>query len=74
MVDFFTTVDLNAINARTGNLLYKPADITRALKDVNDVIKTLASTRQKVIQEIAEDAKGKGGREINYFEKSKQDR
>ena len=40
----------------------------------SDVIKTLGSLKEKVIQEIAEDAKGKGGREINYFEKAKDER
>jgi hypothetical protein len=74
MIDFFATVDLGATNARNGSLLYKPADITRALKDVNDVIKTLGALKSKVIQEINEDAKGKAGREINYFEKSKTER
>ena len=74
MIGFFTTFDLSAKNLKTGTLLYKPADITRALKDVNDVIRTLTSTRQKVIEELAEDSKGKGNRSINYFEKSKKDR
>jgi len=74
MVDFFSSVDLTATNQRTGTLLYKPADITRALKDVNDVIKTLGALKSKVIQEINEDAKGKAGREINHFEKSKTER
>lgn len=74
MVDFFATFDLNATNPRTGTLLYKPADITRTLKDVNDVLKTMGALKEKVIMEIAEDAKGKGNRDINYFEKSKKDR
>jgi hypothetical protein len=59
---------LNKVNPRTGNPLYKPADITRALKEVNDIIRTLNSIKEKVYQELAEDSKGKAGREINYFE------
>ncbi len=43
-------------------------------KDVNDVIKTLSALKVKVMQEIAEDAKGKAGRDINHFEKSRKDR
>lgn len=74
MINFFTTFDLSAKNPRTGTLLYKPVDITRALKDVNDIIRTLTTTRQKVIEELADNVKGKGGREINYFEKNKKDR
>lgn len=73
MTTFFTDFDLKSTNSKTGALLYKPADITRALKDVNDVIKTLGAMKEKVIQEIAEDSKGKAGREINHFEKSKND-
>lgn len=69
MVDFFTNVDLNARNSRTGALLYKPADLTRALKDTNDILKTLTSMKENVYKELAESAKGKGDREINYFEK-----
>jgi hypothetical protein len=37
---------------------------------VNDVFKTLGSLKSKVEQELYEDTKGKGGREINYFEKT----
>jgi hypothetical protein len=74
MIDFFTTFDLSATNPRTGTLLYKPADITRTLKDVNDVIKTMAALKEKVLMEIAEDARGKGNRDINYFEKAVKDR
>ena len=74
MVNFFTTFDLSATNPRTGTLLYKPADITRTLKDVNDVIKTMGALKEKVLMEIAEDARGKGNRDINHFEKAKKDR
>ena len=74
MADFFIDFELDTPNPKTGNPLYKPADITRALKDVNDIIKTLGALKDKVIQELNEDAKGKAGREINYFEKPKHDR
>lgn len=74
MIGFFTTFNLSAKNPKTGTLLYKPVDITRALKDVNDIIRTLTTTRQKVVEELADSVKGKGGRDINHFEKSKHDR
>jgi len=74
LVEFFNTIDLDARNLRTGALLYKPKDITNALKDVKDILKTLSSLRSEVIQELYEDVKGKAGREINYFEKAKIDR
>lgn len=69
MIEFFENFDLMAVNSRTGNLLYKPADITRALKDVNEILKTMTSLKEKVYQELYEDSKAKGGREVNYFEK-----
>jgi hypothetical protein len=74
LVEFFNTIDLDARNGRTGALLYKPKDITTALKDTKDILKTLGSLKSEVVQELYEDAKGKAGREINYFEKAKIDR
>ena len=74
MNEFFINFDLNKVNFKTGTLLYKPADITRALKDVNEVLKTLGGLKVKVQQELYEDVKGKAGREINHFEKSKNER
>jgi hypothetical protein len=69
MIDFFNDVDLNKKNSRTGNPLYKPADITKALKDTYEILKTMNSLKEKVHQEIYDSSKGKGGRVINYFEK-----
>lgn len=74
MVDFFTTFDLTETNIKTGHPLYKPADITRALKDVDVVLKTLNALKSKVIQELYDDSKAKGGREINHFEKAPNER
>ena len=68
MIDFFNTLDMTTTNSRSGNPLYKPAEITRALKDTNDIIKTLGALKDKVEQEIFESSTGKGGREINFFE------
>jgi hypothetical protein len=70
MKDFLNTIDLTTTTPRTGAPLYKLADITRGLKDVADVVKTLNSLKAKVYLEIFEDSKGKSGREINYFEKT----
>ena len=66
---FFLDFDMNDTNERTGNPLYKPADITRALKETSEILKTLGSLREKVEQEIFESGKGKAGREINVFER-----
>ena len=69
LATFLTDFDMNATNERTGNPLYKPADITRALKETNDILKTLNGLEEKVQQEVYDDAKGKAGREINHFER-----
>lgn len=66
---FFDTFDMKAVNPRTGTPLYKPAEITRALKETSDIIKTLQSLEKQVMQEMADFGKGKGGREINFFER-----
>ncbi len=69
MANFFNNFDFNRVSPRTGMPLYKPADITRALKDTNEILKTLTSMKEKVHKELYEASKGKGGREINYFER-----
>lgn len=69
LATFFDTFQMTAVNARTGNPLYKPAEITRALKETSDIIKTLQALEAQVMQEIVEAGKGKGGREINIFER-----
>jgi hypothetical protein len=73
LTTFFNNLDITKIGPK-GYPLYKPADVTRALKDTNEVIKTLGSMKEKVMQELTEAAKGKSGREINYFEKTKNER
>jgi len=73
LVSFFDTLDMTE-RTKGGTPVYKPADITRALKDVNDVLKTLSSLKATIHQELVEAAKGKGGRTINFFEKIKDER
>lgn len=65
---FFRTFDINATTDK-GALLYKPADITRALSDTLGVIRTLAALEDKVHQEVFDTVKSKGDREINPFER-----
>lgn len=52
-----------------GAAVYKPADITRALKETPDVVKTLEQLREKVQSELLEEAKTRGSREIGAFER-----
>lgn len=65
--DFFNNFSMTEINERTGNPLYKPRDITSALKDTTDVLQRLADTRKKVDEETYEKVKNKGDKEVSLF-------
>jgi hypothetical protein len=65
---FFDTLDISKVNAKTGNPLYKPAEITKALKETEDVLKTLLSLKSKVEEQSFENVKTKANRDINPFE------
>lgn len=65
---FFNKLDINKLNAKTGNPLYKPAEITKALKETEDVLKTLLSLKNKIEEQSFENVKTKANRDINPFE------
>src|SRR5690606_7264046 len=67
MKDFFDNFDINERNEK-GALLYKPADITRALNDTDKVLQNLDSMKEKVEQELFQVTKSKGNKQINPFE------
>lgn len=67
MQDFFLTVDVNERNFKTGNPVYKPGDITRALNDTEKVLANLKSLEKKVEEELYEETKTKGGKQISPF-------
>lgn len=68
MMKWLDTFDMKATNARTGLPLYKPREITSALKDTYDVMKTLNALEEKVYEQLFESIRTKGGKEINHFE------
>jgi hypothetical protein len=68
MMAWLDTFDMEETNARTGLPLYKPREITSALKDTYDVMKTLNALEEKVYEQIFESVRTKGGKEINHFE------
>lgn len=69
MRGFFNSFDINERNERTGNPVYKPADITRALNDTDKVLQNLNSMKEKVEQELFEQTKTRGNKQINPFER-----
>ena len=52
-----------------GAAVYKPADITNALKQTSEVVKSLVSLKEKVEAELMEDTKTRGSRDIGHFER-----
>lgn len=66
--EYLNTVDLGE-RTNGGAAVYKPADITRALKETPDVIKTLKTLVQSVQTELEEEVKTRGKREIGLFER-----
>lgn len=52
-----------------GAAVYKPGDITRALKDSEEVIKNLTNLQKKVEEDLLEESKTRGAREIGQFER-----
>lgn len=52
-----------------GAAVYKPGDITKALKETNEVVKSLLALKEKVENEMMEDAKTRGARDIGHFER-----
>jgi len=69
MVKWLRDFNMNRVNTRTGVPLYKPRDITSALKDTFDVMKNLDSLKNKVQEELFESTKTKANKEINHFER-----
>ena len=65
--DFFDNFDIMETNER-GALLYKPSDITRAIYDTDKVLQNLNSMKEKVEQELFEQTKTRGNKQINPFE------
>jgi len=68
MIGFFDTLDMSK-KLRSGMPVYKPADITRALKDTRDVLKALTDLKKDVEQDNFSASRTRKNREINPFEK-----
>lgn len=68
LVEFLNNFDLSE-RTNGGTAVLKPADITKALKEIPDVAKSIISMRDKVQTELIEDAKTRNQREIGQYEK-----
>lgn len=65
--EFFNTFDMNSVNIKTGNPMYKPKDITMALNDTERVLQNLVTIEEKVNNEIFESVKIKGQKVVSVF-------
>lgn len=64
---FFREFDMNAVNLKTGAPIYKPKDITNALKDTDDVVTKLDKLEKKVEEELFDKVVTKAGKETSPF-------
>lgn len=67
--NFFLTFDMNERNERNGAPIFKPKDITTALKDTDDIVTNMMKLEKKVHEEIIEMVRTRGGNIISEFMK-----
>ena len=67
MKDFFTTFDINEVNDK-GARVFKPNEIVMAISNTDKLLQNLHSMKEKVEQELFEQAKTRGNKQINPFE------
>ena len=68
MIEWLDNFNMSDVNPRNGMPLYKPREITSALKDSYEVMKTLNTMEEKVYEQLFESSKTIGNKEINHFE------
>lgn len=66
LIGFFENFDINERNDK-GVPIYKPRDITSALKDARSTLETIIDLKKKVEEELFESAKTRGNKEISPF-------
>lgn len=64
---FFDEFDMSERNFKTGLPVYKPKEITSALLDVDKVTSSLVTLQKKVEEELFEEKKIRGQKEISPF-------
>lgn len=64
---FFRTVDLDERSPKTGFPIYKPKELSSAMLDVDKLTTTLATLAKKVEEELFDDIKTRGQKEISPF-------
>jgi hypothetical protein len=65
--NFFNNLNMNDVNLKTGAPIYKPRDITSALKDTDDVVTKLDKLQKKVDEELFDKVVTKANKEVSPF-------
>lgn len=69
IIDFFNNFDMDERNPKTFNPIYKPKDITSSIADAERTLNTLNNLKKKVDEEVYEEVRNKGNKEISVFAK-----
>lgn len=67
MKTFFHNFDMDEVNIKNGNPIYKPKDITGALNDTANVLSNLDKLEKKVQEEVFAEVKRRGQKSISPF-------
>lgn len=67
LADYFETIDLKALNEQ-GKPIYAASDITKNLKEIGNIVKSLNSLEKQVQLEQEEASSMRGGGELGSFE------
>lgn len=68
--DFFNNFSMSETSEKTGLPIYKPRDITAAIKDADDLITKLKKLETKVLEELEEaEKRTRADKNISYFSK-----
>ena len=66
---FFNTFDMNERNPKSFMPMWKPAEITRSMKDTEEVLTNLDKIKKRVEKELFETTKRRADKEISVFAK-----
>jgi hypothetical protein len=67
MTDFFNEVDINQVNPKTLNPIYKPRDITSAINDLEKNLTNIKALEKKVEEELYEETKNRSSKQVSPF-------
>lgn len=68
-ITYLENVDYDARDVK-GNLLYKPAEVVKVLKESGGVLESLKALREKAFKKVNLSLKIRGGGDVNLFERA----